>query len=220
VSERVRGSKGVSERAKSRPGIEGHVRQLWDLLRKTIISHTAECLLLCAEGSTSVQFSKRPTAVLTSPGSTATFCARVHSCGGARPRVSWTVAGRPLDCSRHKVSNCQHVGRPSGRSRGQCFGRQRVSTVPVETLTGGGGGGNSCSSSSCCCCCQWRNVWRLAQRSITCEIWVFCSDLLSIPTVPFQYSRTNRMHFLYSVYYDYQPVHVWSNTCSSSGGAP
>ena len=60
-------------------------------------------LLVSVEGSTSVQFSKRPTPVLTSPGSTVAFCARVDSCG-ARPEVSWTVAGRPLDCSRHKVS--------------------------------------------------------------------------------------------------------------------
>ncbi|PNF38135.1 hypothetical protein B7P43_G14603, partial [Cryptotermes secundus] len=59
------------------------------------------------EGSTSVQFSKKPTPVLTSPGSTASFCARVHSGSGcsARPQVSWTVAGRPLDSSRHKVES-------------------------------------------------------------------------------------------------------------------
>ena len=136
---------------KSRSGEQGHVRQVPDLVGKMITPHAgvSTCCCVCAEGSTSVQFSKRPTPVLTSPGSTATFCARVNSCGGARPRVSWTVAGRPLDCFRHKVSNChkcQHVGRLSGRSRVQCFGIQKESTVRVGTLTGGGGGGGSSRS--------------------------------------------------------------------------
>ncbi|PSN51429.1 hypothetical protein C0J52_05457 [Blattella germanica] len=55
------------------------------------------------EGSTGVQFSKRPTPVLASPGGTATFCARLHNCN-TRPNVSWTVAGQPADSSRYKVS--------------------------------------------------------------------------------------------------------------------
>ncbi|XP_069686561.1 titin homolog isoform X2 [Periplaneta americana] len=59
-----------------------------------------------SEGSTSVQFSKKPTPVLASPGGTATFCARLHGCS-ARTRVSWTVAGRPADAdpSRYKVES-------------------------------------------------------------------------------------------------------------------
>jgi hypothetical protein len=54
----------------------------------------------------------------------------------------------------------------------------------VETLTGGG----SSSSSSCCCfCCQWRNILILAQRPITCDIGVFCSDLFQhSDSVPFR----------------------------------